>query len=110
MTSVAALIRNTENIIVLFASPDDIAAEHAALRKSFGEKLDAIKKRLAARGSAELAKAYTSEALDTLAIGQDMLKMIGEFNERTAELDRLAKRSDNRFAIDAPPPPPRRAS
>jgi hypothetical protein len=37
-------------------------------------------------------------------MGEEMVKALGEYNRRRAELDRLEQRSDWRFATEPPPP------
>jgi len=132
MAAVNALIKNTGGAIMLYASSRDVALEREALSKWFDEKWAAIPrqtelvKALLTDGGDTLAKAAPAEALDitirahqlkakhgrdakfwaVIGQGEEMAKVLDDYNTRSAELDRLEKRSDLSFAV-MPAPVPR---
>jgi hypothetical protein len=129
--NIAGLLANRESNIMVYATPDSIAQEREALSKWFdGEwskiprQTELVKALLTDCGDDALAKVAPAEALDittrahqlkakhgrdakfwaTIAQGEEMAKVLGEHNDRSAQLDRLERRSsDLRFAIPAPP-------
>ncbi len=139
--TIAELIRNTVNAIMIYATSVDIAREREELSQWFdrewakirsGRHAELVKALLTDRGD-ELAKAadilakaapdelllarrrvvelkaelgkYTDASSSHLAGLKQIADVLGTYNERSAALNRLKKRSDFRFAVQPAPAP-----